>query len=279
MAMSVTYATVHGRLVEENRGGLVTEYVPDTLGNVIMTTDESGTVTSTTTYWPFGEVRSQTGSNPSPWGFCGVWGYLTDAVSRMYVRARYYRADASRWLTVDPVWPIEQTYQYVDGTPTTITDRTGLAGQGLGAALGAALGGCLVSGGISLIGSWIRGDSFGVAACKAGFACAAGAILAAIAAEIPWLAKCLLGALSGALAGIAATVCRERCKPIGKPNWLCLAVSAIVSAVLGCVTGGLGDDIQKWLLRFVNGAIQAAVGSICSDITVGRPDKFAPMVQ
>jgi len=53
MAMSVTYATVHGRLVEENRGGVVTEYVPDTLGNVIMTTDESGTVTSTTTYWPF----------------------------------------------------------------------------------------------------------------------------------------------------------------------------------------------------------------------------------
>ncbi len=127
MAMSVTYATVHGRLVEENRGGVVTEYVPDTLGNVIMTTDESGTVTSTTTYWPFGEVRSQTGTNPSPWGFCGVWGYLTDAVSRMYVRARHYRADASRWFTVDPLWPEELAYDYVSSLPSTIVDPSGLS--------------------------------------------------------------------------------------------------------------------------------------------------------
>jgi len=127
MAMSVTYATVHGRLVEENRGGVVTEYVPDTLGNVIMTTDESGTVTSTTTYWPFGEVSTQTGTNPSPWGFCGVWGYLTDAVSRMYVRARHYRADTSRWLTVDPIWPTEPAYVYCRTSPATYIDPSGLA--------------------------------------------------------------------------------------------------------------------------------------------------------
>lgn len=125
MAMSVTYATVHGRLVEENRGGVVTEYVPDTLGNVIMTTDESGTVTSTTTYWPFGEVRTQTGTNPSPWGFCGVWGYLTDAVSRMYVRARHYRADTARWLTVDPFWPDESAYGYADNAPIDNFDPEG----------------------------------------------------------------------------------------------------------------------------------------------------------
>ena len=125
MAMSVTYATVHGRLVEENRGGVVTEYVPDTLGNVIMTTDESGTVTSTTTYWPFGEVRTQTGTNPSPWGFCGVWGYLTDAVSRMYVRARHYRADTSRWLTVDPLWPLESAYGYANESPLQYVDYYG----------------------------------------------------------------------------------------------------------------------------------------------------------
>jgi len=101
MSMSVTYVTVHGRLREETRGGVTTRYLGDTLGSVIKTTDTSGNVTSTTTYWPFGEVRTQTGTNPSPWGFCGVWGYLTDAVSRMYVRARHYRADTSRWLTVD----------------------------------------------------------------------------------------------------------------------------------------------------------------------------------
>ena len=125
MAMSVTYMTVHGRLREETRGGVTTRYLGDTLGSVIKTTDTSGNVTSTTTYWPFGEVRMQTGTNPSPWGFCGVWGYLTDAVSRMYVRARHYRADTSRWLTVDLLWPAEAAFKYVDSSPVQFADASG----------------------------------------------------------------------------------------------------------------------------------------------------------
>mgnify|MGYP000913302457 CR=1 FL=1 len=125
MSMSVTYVTVHGRLREETRGGVTTRYLGDTLGNVIKTTDTSGNVTSTTTYWPFGEVRTQTGTNPSPWGFCGVWGYLTDAVSRMYVRARHYRADTSRWLTVDRLWPSESAYGYCHNLPTLLIDLSG----------------------------------------------------------------------------------------------------------------------------------------------------------
>ncbi|ARU44306.1 hypothetical protein CCB81_09170 [Armatimonadetes bacterium Uphvl-Ar2] len=127
MPMSVTYVTVHGKLREETRGGVTTRYLGDTLGNVIKTTDDSGNVTSETTYWPFGEVRTQTGTNPSPWGFCGVWGYLTDAVSRMYVRARHYRADTSRWLTVDHYWPFEQPFQYCSNRPVQYVDYLGLA--------------------------------------------------------------------------------------------------------------------------------------------------------
>jgi hypothetical protein len=40
---------------------------------------DTGAQTSSTTYWPYGEVRTQTGTNPSPFGFCGVWGYYTQA--------------------------------------------------------------------------------------------------------------------------------------------------------------------------------------------------------
>ncbi len=130
MAMSVTYVTVHGRLREETRGGVTTRYLGDTLGNVIKTTDTSGNVTSTTTYWPFGEVRTQTGTNPSPWGFCGVWGYLTDAVSRMYVRARHYRADTSCWLSVDPLWPDESAYVYSMNRPSQLVDTNGYSSFG-----------------------------------------------------------------------------------------------------------------------------------------------------
>ena len=124
--MSVVYATVNGRLVQENRGGVVTRYVADTLGSVIQTRDASGNQTSSTTYWPFGEVRAQTGNNPSPWGFCGVWGYYKDALARFYVRARVLRADLSRWMTVDPLWPRQKAYEYADSSPTLKVDPTGL---------------------------------------------------------------------------------------------------------------------------------------------------------
>ena len=126
MAMSVVYATVNGRLVQENRGGAVTRYIADTLGSVIQTRDASGNQSSSTTYWPFGEVRTQTGTNPSPWGFCGIWGYFKDAASRFYVRLRTLRADLSRWVTVDPLWPGEPAYHYALNLPVQFNDPFGL---------------------------------------------------------------------------------------------------------------------------------------------------------
>ncbi|MBX3095996.1 MAG: hypothetical protein KF812_03965 [Fimbriimonadaceae bacterium] len=126
--MSVTYATVNGRMVQENRGGVVTHYVADTLGSVIKTLDASGNVTSTTKYWPFGGVRTSTGTNPSSWGFVGTLGYFEDTLTRLYVRARTYRADLSRWMTVDPLWPDECVYAYVANRPALLSDPSGLLG-------------------------------------------------------------------------------------------------------------------------------------------------------
>ena len=124
MPMSVVYATVNGRLVQENRGGVVTRYVADTLGSVIQTRDVAGNQTSSTTYWPFGEVRTSSGTNPSPWGFCGIWGYFKDALTRLYVRARNLRVDISRWMTTDPLWPYQPAYRYAN-KPTTQVDPSG----------------------------------------------------------------------------------------------------------------------------------------------------------
>ena len=125
MALSVVYATVNGELVEETRDGVTTTYVSDTLGSVIQTRSAAGTQTSSTTYWPFGEVRTSTGSNPSPWGFCGAWGYFKDAINRLYVRARILKPDLSRWLTVDPFWPGERAYGYVRNSPGLLIDPIG----------------------------------------------------------------------------------------------------------------------------------------------------------
>jgi len=123
--MSVTYATVNGVLVEEHRGGDVTTYVSDTLGSVVKTVDGSGAVTSETTYWPYGEIRTFIGSNPSPWRFCGTLGYLRDTITRLYIQERTLRVDLSRWLTVDLWWPEEFAYQYAYSDPCVYFDTNG----------------------------------------------------------------------------------------------------------------------------------------------------------
>jgi len=125
MAMSVTYVTINGVLVEEGRSAIVTTYVPDTLGSVIKTIDEAGNVTSNVTYWPFGEVSTSDGNNPSPWRFCETWGYYAELNGRLYVRARGLASDHCRWLSLDPVWPEEQPYAYVNNDPLDSLDFTG----------------------------------------------------------------------------------------------------------------------------------------------------------
>ena len=126
MPMAVRYTTVDGQVLCENRGGVKTLFMPDTLGNVIETRNmDTGAQTSSTTYWPYGEVRTQTGTNPSPLGFCGVWGYYTQAGQPTYVRARYYRPHLGRWQTVDPLWPWENAYRYAYLDPEANIDPSG----------------------------------------------------------------------------------------------------------------------------------------------------------
>ena len=71
-------------------------------------------------------MRTQTGTNPSPFGFCGVWGYYTQSGQPTYVRARYYRPNLRRWQTVDPLWPWEDAYTYVSNSPQTLVDQFGV---------------------------------------------------------------------------------------------------------------------------------------------------------
>lgn len=126
MAMAVVYDTLGGMLLSEKRGATVTEYVSDPLGSLKTCNDLTGSVTYTAAYWPYGELRSTTGSNPSPWGFVGLLGYLTDTATRIYVRMRHYMSKLTRWLTVDPIWPKEPAYLYSRLMPMQLTDATGL---------------------------------------------------------------------------------------------------------------------------------------------------------
>jgi RHS repeat-associated protein len=126
MALSVVYTTINGMLLHESRGGVETEYVPDPLGSLVKCKSAAGTYTYSAEYWPYGEVQSESGTNPSSWSFVGLRGYFRESSRMFYVRARYLMSDLTRWLSVDPLWPSEPAYGYARATPALVSDPTGL---------------------------------------------------------------------------------------------------------------------------------------------------------
>ena len=107
MAMAVAYSNFCGQMVHENRGGTAAAYVADTLGSMAAVL-KNFTLPFSAEYWPYGEIRTSAGSNPSPWSFVGLLGYFADIVSdTLYVRARHYKPSTAQWLTRDRLWPDE----------------------------------------------------------------------------------------------------------------------------------------------------------------------------
>ena len=120
MAMAVRYTNFDGRLLHENRGGTIAPYVPDTLGSVAAVLPSGSLSPFQATYWPYGEVNTSSGTNPSPWAFVGTLGYYVDIVSlSTYVRARIYKPATAQWLILDPLWPEQSAYPY-SARPATI---------------------------------------------------------------------------------------------------------------------------------------------------------------
>ncbi|MHB8637630.1 MAG: hypothetical protein ACYC96_14275 [Fimbriimonadaceae bacterium] len=116
--MSVVYTVWDGQIISENRGGVERDYIPDPLGNTIALVDNTRTITDTWSYWAYGEVQNRTGPSTTPFTYVGTLGYFVDQVNRLYARARSLRSDLTRWATVDPLWPTEVAYAYVNGRPS-----------------------------------------------------------------------------------------------------------------------------------------------------------------
>jgi RHS repeat-associated protein len=126
MAMSVTYTTIGGVIVHEAlSGNRERELTADPLGSLVKIRTSVFGYSYSAEYWPYGEIQTQTGSNPTRWAFVGLLGYMRDLATMFYVRARYYRSAQTRWMTVDPLWPVEDAYLYVGSTPACHTDRSG----------------------------------------------------------------------------------------------------------------------------------------------------------
>ena len=264
MAASVIYSTFGGRVIAENRGGVIRQYVPDNLGSTVALIDVNGTVTDTYDYWPYGEERVHTGPSTTSLTFLGTLGYFKDFTNVLYVRARHLRVDLTRWMTVDPLWPRELTYSYVSDAPVMYPDPSGLGLLDL-------IGKCVGSG-IGVIAEILGDLSAGKGIpsnllCKLGGACVGALIAAGITALILWLcpecgliAACVGGALGSVASTLLAAFCSDHvpCQP-ASPTTPCTIGAAAIKAALQCIGGmmnfGLGNSLGSALTRFVGGLL------------------------
>lgn len=150
MAMSVTYTTINGVIVHEAlTNNRERELTSDPLGSLVKIRTSVLGYSYSAEYWPYGEIQSQTGSNPTRWAFVGLLGYMRDLATMFYVRARYYRSALTRWMTMDPLWPGERAYSYANSKPLTHMDPSGLAVIPI-----LCVGACIAAGGCAA-GVWI----------------------------------------------------------------------------------------------------------------------------
>ncbi len=265
MALTAVFTTFGGIMVHENRGGVETEYIPDPLGSCIGCRSMSGVSTYGATYWPFGEIRSETGSNSSKWGFIGLLGYYRDFATLLYVRARFYKPDLGRWLTIDPLWPLfSQAYLYCKNSPGRYVDPSGLNPLGFLVACGIAVGIGLIKG----IGSWLNnGPPAGQIACESVVNCLLNGLVA-------WLVTIGLGLLISCTLAIIANILRimllewcackfgknqDACNQCGFD--FCDGLQATMQGLASCFVG----DLNQWSDE-IAGIVNSIVGSVVSAV-------------
>ncbi len=129
MALAKTYLTVNGKIRSEQRAGEAhsRDYVLDRLGSVIQIY-QNGWPIADACYEPYGGIYTQWNMSGKTFTWLGGWGYHKTGVewSSVYVRARHYSRGLSNWTSVDPLWPAEMPYGYVDNRVMTGVDYWGM---------------------------------------------------------------------------------------------------------------------------------------------------------
>ncbi len=114
--------------ISEHRGSTSSFVHGDHLGSTTRLTNSSQATTDTRDTDAFGNLRGSTGSNPSPFGFAGGFGYQGDETGLMLLGHRYYDASAGRFLTRDPAQAGSNWFGYCKSNPGMHVDPTGLLG-------------------------------------------------------------------------------------------------------------------------------------------------------
>lgn len=137
MAMTKRYTTVNGQIMfaeQVSEPGKSMALVPDTLGNVIANKDVNGDMVRTCEYWPYGEIRTETSGNPTPFGYGGTWGYYSDPSGRLVALIAWGRPDrpphvAFFWECLKKNCPPGSVPIFLDGGTSTEVLLQGKDGQ------------------------------------------------------------------------------------------------------------------------------------------------------
>ena len=128
--MPVTnYHTVNGMIIGETTNGVRRGYLPDALGSVVATVDDTGSIENTYRYKPYGSLLAKTGSGADPrFLHAGESGSRSTGLrySEAYNRLRHLDYRNGRWTSIDPLWPSELAFIYGNQNPTTFSDPSGL---------------------------------------------------------------------------------------------------------------------------------------------------------
>jgi len=122
------YYTVNRKIIGEHTTGQSRlDYIPDALGSVIATMDQTLTVKSTARFKPYGADLATTGTTPY-YGFAGNIGSRRTSRPHtdLYNRARHIGSVEGRWTSVDPLWPLTRAYEYAKSRPADRIDPSGL---------------------------------------------------------------------------------------------------------------------------------------------------------
>jgi RHS repeat-associated protein len=102
------------------------------IGSTRQLSNDSQSVTQTTTYDAFGNVESSAGSSNNVYRYAGQWGYRNDGDDGlMHVGARYYDALVGRFISADTYLgdignpQSLNRYAYVESDPVNHVDPTG----------------------------------------------------------------------------------------------------------------------------------------------------------
>jgi hypothetical protein len=99
MATSVRYTVLNGEVIAEKRGATRSFYTPDPLGSTVALFNASQTKTDSWVYWPYGEVKTRTGTTATPYQFVGTYGYAQFNDRLTYGKQRWLDVEKGRWLS------------------------------------------------------------------------------------------------------------------------------------------------------------------------------------